>query len=283
MNAALPDFTGRAVLITGAAGDLGRAHAALFARLGASVVVNDTGVDMSGANPDPQKVEWVAASLRELGAQAVADTSDVGSFAGGAAAVQRTIDEFGRIDILINNAGILGTSPVDTVTEPELDAELRVHTVGTVATMRAAFPHMQAQGWGRIVNTLSEAALHTDLATGVAYSTAKSAVWGATMSGALAGRAHGITVNALSPGARTRMSSPFLDAQGVPDGLDLSPERVSEVVVGLCTDAARDFTGRVVHTAGGHVREFVIKRVDDTDLVLRLREHTAALREQLSE
>jgi len=139
MNAALPDFTGRAVLITGAAGDLGRAHAALFARLGASVVVNDTGVDMSGANPDPQKVEWVAASLRELGAQAVADTSDVGSFAGGAAAVQRTIDEFGRIDILINNAGILGTSPVDTVTEPELDAELRVHTVGTVATMRAAF------------------------------------------------------------------------------------------------------------------------------------------------
>jgi NAD(P)-dependent dehydrogenase (short-subunit alcohol dehydrogenase family) len=101
------------------------------------------------------------------------------------------------------------------------------------------------------------------------------------MSGALAGRGHGITVNALSPGARTRMSSAFLDAQGVPDGLDLSPERVSEVMVGLCTEAAGDINGRVVHTAGGHVREFVIKRVDDTDMVLRLRDHVAAPGEHL--
>ena len=107
MDTALPDFTGRVVLVTGAAGDLGRAHATLFALLGASVVVNDTGVDMSGANPDPRKAEGLASSLRELGAQAVADTSDVGSFAGGAAAVQRAIDDMGRIQVLYNNAGIL--------------------------------------------------------------------------------------------------------------------------------------------------------------------------------
>ena len=275
------DLSGRVALVTGGAGGLGRAHATLLARLGAAVVVNDVGVDVSGADPDPAKAEQLAATLRDLGGRAVADTSDVGSFAGGAAAVQRAIDEFGRLDILINNAGTLGTTSLAEITEEALDRELRTHAVGTIATMRAAFPHMRAQGWGRVVNTLSEAALRTDLAAGIAYSTAKSAIWGATMSGALAGRGHGITVNALSPGARTRMSAAFLDAQPVQPGLDLSPQRVSEVMVGLCADDAGDISGRVVHAAGGQVREFVMKRVDDTDLVLRLREHAAALREQL--
>jgi len=272
---------GKVVLVTGGAGGLGRAHATLFARLGASVVVNDTGVDKLGNDPDPTVAERVAAVLRESGAQALADTSDVGTFTGAAAAVQRAVEQFGRIDILINNAGTIHGTSITDITEDELMVDVRVHSVGTVGTMRAAFPHMVAQGWGRIVNTLSEAALHTDLAAGVAYSTAKSAVWGATMSGALAGRGHGITVNALSPGAYTRMSSGFLDEQGIPPGLDLSPERVSEVIAGLCTDAAGDITGRVVHTAGGHVREFVINRVDDSDTVLRLREHTAVLRQYL--
>jgi NAD(P)-dependent dehydrogenase (short-subunit alcohol dehydrogenase family) len=281
MDPAFADLSGKVVLITGAAGGLGRAHATLFARLGAAVVVNDTGVDMSGAHPDPAAADAVAASLRELGARAVANTSDVGTFAGAAAAVQCAVGEFGRIDVLVNNAGTLHSADVENVTEDELLIDVRVHTIGTVATMRAAFPHMRAQRWGRIVNTVSEASLHTDLAAGVAYSTAKSAVWGATMSGALAGRPHGITVNALSPGARTRMSSEFLDQQGVPEGLDLSPDRVSEVLAGLCTDAAGDITGRVVHTAGGHVREFVIKRRDDTDVVLRLRADAAALRAHL--
>ena len=272
---------GKVVLVTGGAGGLGRAHATLFARLGASVVVNDTGVDKLGNDPDPTVAERVAAVLRESGAQALADTSDVGTFTGAASAVHQAVEQFGRIDILINNAGTIHGTSIADITEDELMVDVRVHSVGTVGTMRAAFPHMVAQGWGRIVNTLSEAALHTDLAAGVAYSTAKSAVWGATMSGALAGRGHGITVNALSPGAYTRMSSGFLDEQGIPAGLDLSPERVSEVVAGLCTDAAGDITGRVVHTAGGHVREFVINRVDDSDTVLRLREHTAVLRQYL--
>jgi NAD(P)-dependent dehydrogenase (short-subunit alcohol dehydrogenase family) len=275
------DIAGRVVLVTGAGRGLGRAHASLFARLGASVVVNDLGVDPDGRRPDPVLAEGVAHSLRALGGIAVADASDVGTFAGAAKAVQRAVDEFGRIDILVNNAGTLHSASVTDVAEADLITDLRVHSVGTVATMHAAFPHMQAQRWGRIVNTLSEAALLPELAAGVAYSTAKAAVWGATMSGALAGREHGITVNALSPGARTRMSTPFLDQQGVPDGLDLSPERVSEVLVGLCTEAAGNITGRVVHTAGGHVREFVLQRVDDTDLVRRLRGQLDALHDCL--
>jgi len=264
------DVAGRVALVTGGARGLGRAHASLLARLGVKVVVNDSGVDLLGDHPEPALAEGVAASLRSDGFDAVGDASDVSTFAGAAAAVARAVETYGRLDILINNAGTLHAALVEAVTEAELLADLRVHAVGTVATMQAAFPHMRAQRRGRIVNTLSEAALRTELAAGIAYSTAKAAVWGATMSAALEGRPHGITVNALSPGALTRMSKGFLDAQGIPDGLDLSPDRVSEVVVGLCADAAHDITGRVVHTAGGFVREFVMSRVDDSELVHRL-------------
>jgi NAD(P)-dependent dehydrogenase (short-subunit alcohol dehydrogenase family) len=275
--AGFADVAGRVALVTGAAGGLGLAHASLLARLGASVVVNDIGGDLHGEHPDAARAEGVAAHLRDLGGTAVADTSDVRTFAGAAAAVQHAVDAFGRIDILINNAGTLHTAPVTDVCEADLWTDLQVHAVGTVATMHAAFPHMRAKRWGRIVNTLSEAALRSELASGIAYSTAKAAIWGATASAALDGRPWGITVNALSPGALTRMSQPFLDEQGIPPGLDLSPDRVAEVVVGLCTDEAGDITGRVVHTAGGHVREFVMSRVDDTDLVRRLRATAAAL------
>lgn len=274
---ALDDLSGRVALVTGAAGGLGRAHATLLCRLGVSVVVNDIGADLTGDNPDPGRAEAVAAELRRAGGQAIADASDIRTFAGAASAVQRAVDRFGRIDILINNAGTLHAGGVTEVAEQDLWVDLQVHAVGTVATMRAAFPFMRAQRWGRIVNTLSEAALNTEMASGVAYATAKSAIWGATMSGAIEGREHGITVNALSPGALTRMSLAFLDEQGIPAGLDLSPQRVSEVVVGLCTDAAHDLTGRVLHTAGGHAREFVIKRLDNTDLVERLKVITAEL------
>ena len=271
-------IAGRVALVTGAAGGLGLAHASLLARLGASVVVNDIGGDVHGEHPDPSRAEAAAAQLRDDGGTAVADASDVRTFAGAEAAVQRAVDEFGRIDILINNAGTLHVDPVSLVREEDLLADLLVHAVGTVGTMRAAFPHMRAQGWGRIVNTVSEAALRSDLAAGIPYATAKSAIWGATMSAAIEGRPFGITVNGLSPGALTRMSRPFLEAQGIPPELDLSPERVAEVAVGLCTDDAHDITGRVVHTAGGHVREFVMSRLDDTDLVRRLRDLAARLR-----
>jgi NAD(P)-dependent dehydrogenase (short-subunit alcohol dehydrogenase family) len=274
---ALASLAGRVALVTGAARGLGFAHASLLARLGARVVLNDIGGDVHGKHADPSRAEEAAARLRELGGSAVADAADVRTFAGAAAVVRRAVDTFGRIDIVINNAGTLHVAPLSQVSEEDVLTDLHVHAVGTVATMQAAFPHMREQRFGRIVNTLSEAALRGEFASGIAYATAKSAIWGATMSAALEGRPFGITVNAVSPGALTRMSEPFLIEQGIPPGLDLSPERVAEVVVGLCTDDAHDITGRVVHTAGGHVREFVISRVDDTDLVRRLRDLSASL------
>jgi NAD(P)-dependent dehydrogenase (short-subunit alcohol dehydrogenase family) len=261
---------GRVALVTGGGRGLGAAHARALAAAGAAVVVDDTGVDTDGNDPDPSVAEAVAAEIRAAGGRAVADHSDVSDFDGAGAAVRRVLDEFGRIDILVNNAGIIGAARLDDLSEAELQRHLAVHVVGTIGAIKAAYPHMRAQGHGRIVNTTSEAALSRLHGTGMAYSAAKAAVWGVTMAAATEGAGHGVTVNALSPGALTRMSQRHLEEAGIPAGLDLSPARVSDVLVALCSDEAADVTGRVVHTAGGFVREYVLERTDDTDLVRRL-------------
>jgi NAD(P)-dependent dehydrogenase (short-subunit alcohol dehydrogenase family) len=178
------------------------------------------------------------------------------------------VEDFGRLDILVNNAGIISTrTDVETLPEGELQAMLAVHVVGTIGTIRAAFPIMRAQRYGRIINTTSEAALSTEMAAGMAYAAAKSSVWGITMAAAREGAGEGITVNAISPGALTRMSKPYLDETGIPEGLDLSPERIARVAVVLCSEKYCHVTGRVVHTAAGYIREYVLTRVADSDLV----------------
>jgi NAD(P)-dependent dehydrogenase (short-subunit alcohol dehydrogenase family) len=261
---------GRVALVTGAGRGLGAAHARALAAAGAAVVVNDSGVDTAGNDPDPAVAEAVAAEIRAAGGCAVAERSDVSGFSGASAAVARALDEFGRIDILVNNAGIIGSARLADLTEEDLQRHLAVHVVGAVGAIRAAFPHMRAQGHGRIVNTTSEAALSRLHGTGMAYSAAKAAVWGLTMAAATEGVEHGVTVNALSPGALTRMSHAHLEEAGIPPGLDLSPARVSDVLVALCSDESADVTGHVVHTAGGFVREYLLDRTDDTELVRRL-------------
>jgi len=144
---------------------------------------------------------------------------------------------------------------------------LAVHVVGTIGTIRAAFPIMSAQRHGRIINTTSEAALATKMAAGMAYAAAKASVWGITMAAAREGAEVGVTANAISPGALTRMSKPYLDEEGIPPGLDLSPRQIARVAVALCSDESGRVTGKVVHTAAGFVREYVLTRVDDSDLV----------------
>lgn len=265
------ELSGRVALVTGAGRGIGAAHAAALAAAGAIVVVNDTGVDLNGAHPDPGVAERAAANIRAAGGQAVPDTSDVSDFAGADSVVGRVVDEFGRLDILVNNAGIIGGGE-DLVTLPEADLQrmLAVHVVGTIGTIRAAFPIMSAQRHGRIINTTSEAALDTKMAAGMAYAAAKSSVWGITMAAARDGAEVGITVNAISPGALTRMSKPYLDEAGIPEGLDLSPAQIARVVVALCSESSSHVTGRVIHTAAGFIREYVLARVDDTGLVSEL-------------
>ena len=261
---------GRVAVITGAGRGLGAAYARTLAAAGAAVVLNDTGYDLAGTRPDPAVVEEAAAGIVADGGTAVADATDISSFRAAAAVIQRAVDEFGRIDIVVNNAGLIGSPAVADVSEDEFGRVMAVHVTGSVGTIRAALPHLVAQRWGRIVNITSEAALSREHAPGIAYSTAKAAIWGVTMAAATSAQGQGVTVNAISPGALTRMSEDILARTGIPAGLDLSPDRVAEVLLALCGDAAADINGRVIHTAGGHVREYVLSRTHDSDVVARL-------------
>jgi NAD(P)-dependent dehydrogenase (short-subunit alcohol dehydrogenase family) len=174
----------------------------------------------------------------------------------------------------VNNAGFAsGGGRVEHPVDAELDALLAVHFKATVGTMSAAFRAMRAQRYGRIVNTVSEVALDARFDSGLGYGAAKAAVWSATLHAAHEAAGTGITVNAISPGARTRMSAPALDAgfrDGASVGLDLAPGHVARVVAYLASEAAGDITGRIVHVAGEAVREYTTTRTRHSELVARL-------------
>ena len=262
-------LAGRVALVTGAGRGLGRAHVMALASAGAAVVVNDLSVSVDGTTPEERDLaRRTVAEIVAAGGKAVADQSDISCFGGAAAAVRCALETFGGLDILVNNAGILTGSGVGELSQQELERCLAVNVIGSAGTVRAAFDHMRAQRYGRVVNTISEAGLRTGCRAGVAYAAAKAALWGLTMALSDEGAPHGITVNAVSPGARTRMSEEHLDRAG--SDLDLAPEHVSRVVLALVADSAGDVTGRVVHAAGGAVREYRLRREADSPLVRRL-------------
>jgi NAD(P)-dependent dehydrogenase (short-subunit alcohol dehydrogenase family) len=270
---------GRVALVTGGGRGIGRAHAFLLAERGASVVVCDVGADLDGGGRDSSVAQHVVDEIRAAGGTAVADGSDVSSFAGGARAVGAAVDAFGRLDIVVNNAGLAIGGSIDDVTEDQLDRVFGVNFVGPVATARAAWNALTASGHGRIVNTVSEVAFDTRMGSGqVGYAAAKAAVWSLTLTLADAGRDHGITVNAVSPAAFTRVNEHMFSEQGRPTDLDLDPAHVARVVAWLVSDAAADVTGRVLHVAGGHHREYVIRREAGTALVARVEDAVQATR-----
>ncbi|MGE0385303.1 MAG: SDR family NAD(P)-dependent oxidoreductase [Gammaproteobacteria bacterium] len=270
----------RVALVTGAGRGLGRSHALMLARQGARVLVNDPGGAVTGEGGDATVARAVAEEIRAAGGEAVADGSDIGSFAGAARAVQAALDAFGAIDIVVNNAGIVapGADRIGGLDDAVLRRLLDVHLFGTLGTIQAAWPHLCRRRWGRIVNTVSEAALPIPRGQGdpdgggISYAAAKAAVWSATLNIARAGAAHGITCNAISPGALTRMSAAHL-AGAPPGALDLDPVHVSRVVCALAAEDAGDITGRVIHAAAGRVREYLVDRRADSEIARRLAPH----------
>ncbi len=197
-------FDGRVAVVTGAGRGIGRAYALLLARRGARVVVNDLGGAMDGTGNDAAPAERVVAEIKAGGGSALADTSDVATGAGGQAVVDAAVARFGRIDSVINNAGIIRWAGFPEADEENLARHLAVHTVGSFNTARAAWPHMVAAGYGRIVMTTSSGVF--GLANNVSYATAKAAVIGLTRSLAVSGAEHGIRVNLIAPAAMTRMA-----------------------------------------------------------------------------
>jgi NAD(P)-dependent dehydrogenase (short-subunit alcohol dehydrogenase family) len=232
-------FDGRVAIVTGAGRGIGRAYALLLADRGASVVVNDLGGSMEGLGANAGVASGVAAEIVDRGGAAVADSSDVATPAGGQEVIETAVQRFGRLDILINNAGIIRwAGPPDADVE-NLASHLAVHTAGSFNTTRAAWPHMVEQGYGRIVMTTSTGVF--GLPTNLSYATAKAAVIGLTRSLTTAGAAHGIKVNLIAPAAFTRMagqSTTEADSSGSDTGpTPMSPHLVAPMVAFLAHEA----------------------------------------------
>lgn len=270
----------RVAVVTGAGRGIGRAHALELAARGAAVVVNDVGAALDGTGTASEPAAAVVAEIVAAGGRAVVDTTDVASIEGGRRVVERAVEAFGAIDIVVNNAGFAtGGGTVAAPNPAELEALLAVHHLAALGTMSAAFALMSRDRGGRIVNTVSEVALDARFEAGLGYSVAKAAVWSATLVAAREGAPLGITVNAVSPGARTRMNADLLDSafrDGASAGLDLDPRHVARVVAFLASDAASDVTGRVLHVAGPAVREYSTRRTAQSDLVDRVAAWLAA-------
>ncbi|MFN2537197.1 MAG: SDR family NAD(P)-dependent oxidoreductase [Mycobacteriales bacterium] len=196
-------FDGRVAVVTGAGRGIGRAHALLLADRGAKVVVNDLGGSTDGEGSDAQPAQSVVDEIVAAGGAARADANDVSTHAGAHAIIGSALDAFGRIDVVVNNAGIIRWAGLPEVDLENVERHLAVHLHGSFNTMRAAWPHFVEQGYGRVVLTTSSGLLGLD--NNLGYAAAKSGLIGLARSAKLSGERHDIKVNLIAPAAVTRM------------------------------------------------------------------------------
>jgi NAD(P)-dependent dehydrogenase (short-subunit alcohol dehydrogenase family) len=249
---------GRVAIVTGAGRGIGRSVARLLASEGASVVVNDLGSAVDGSGNDSGPAHDVVAEIAEAGGKAVANGADISVFAAAENLVQTAIEEFGRLDILVNVAGILRDRMVFNMTEQEWDDVIRVHLKGTFNTTRFASAHWRSlrdeSAQNRIINFTSVSGLHG--APGQPnYAAAKMGIVGLTWSSARALGKYGVTVNAISPGAATRMtdSVPTDRRRTRPEVDEWSPDNVAPIVAYLASERSGWITGRIIHSSGYEV------------------------------
>ncbi|HEX8968826.1 MAG TPA: SDR family oxidoreductase [Chloroflexota bacterium] len=254
---------GRVVIVTGAGRGLGRAHALEFARQGARVVVNDVGAELDGTGSSSGPAGEVVDQIRAMGGQAMANGDDVSDYAGSRHLIESAIEQWGTLDVVVNNAGILRDRMIFNMSVEDFDAVIRVHLRGTWCMCHHAAVYWRDKSKdgtpvdARIINTSSPAGLYTSMGQ-TNYGPAKAGI--ANMTIILAGELgrYGVTVNAISPGARTRMTETIRRPGGVAsaatDGFDSGdPANVSPLVVWLGSAEAKDVSGRVFNVRGGSI------------------------------
>jgi NAD(P)-dependent dehydrogenase (short-subunit alcohol dehydrogenase family) len=255
----VPDLSGKVAIVTGAGRGIGRAHALALAEAGAKVVVNDLGGSLAGEGADLSPAEHVVAEIAAAGGEAVADGENVADFEGARRLVQHAVAAFGRLDIVVNNAGILRDRMLVNMSEDEWDAVIAVHLKGHFAVTRHAAEHWRERSkageelHARVINTSSPSGVFGNVGQ-TNYGAAKAGIAGFTIIAAQELGRYGVTVNCLAPNARTRMTEETFEMGERPAGFDpLDPANMSPVVVALCADVAQEITGQVFHVWGGAV------------------------------
>ncbi len=239
------DFNGRVAVVTGAGNGLGRSHALLLGSLGASVVVNDLGGSGSGEGSDATVADGVVAEIKASGGDAVANPDSVTD---GDKIIQCALDTFGRVDVVINNAGILRDKSLHKMSDEDWDLVYEVHLRGAYKVSRAAFPHMREQGYGRFVMTTSAAGIYGNFGQ-ANYSACKLALHGLSQTIAVEGRSKGVQSNTIAPIAASRLMGTVMDE----DAMNLlKPEVVSPLVAYLCHESCED-TGGLFEVGAGWI------------------------------
>jgi hypothetical protein len=255
---------GKVAVVTGAARGVGREIAILMAKQGARVVVNDYGGSEVGTGSDRKPADEVVDEIRRAGGEAVANYESVASMAGGQSIIKSAMDAFSRVDIVVNNAGILRDRMIFNMSEEEWDAVINTHLKGTFAVTRAAAPIMREQKWGRFINMTSTSGLIGNVGQ-ANYAAAKLGIFGLTKVTALDMARYNVTANCISPFAWTRMIGTIpteTEAQKarVEKVKKLSPAHIAPVAVFLASDAAKDVTGQVFGVRGKEIMLFSHER-----------------------